>query len=369
MRKIQTHPNRRRSHSRSGLAPLEMVMLTPLLVLMGALMICFGDAALWKIRAQAAAHYQATQTESFRAAYYDANSPMNPRPVSWPGYANMGGEGRGDIDPQTNPDFLDQSPPNWSLPGGKGEALEGSSGGKTDEITYLNSRLRDSTGGDWGEKTLVVNRRMILQKGVHAGTAEITKTFPMLTRLLPNNGRFRVDHDMESLDGDWDFANLGLGWNGDRRAFHLYNDANQPNFSLDPSINSQLRDLWKRFNEAYRNLVKNTDPNLKYLDNDREWLIYHSRASRPPDYHVTPQNVREIDLSKYVTSGEYKRYLDRVRRVPRRMARDWLDTYSTEYGNRQDPNYTPKGPLKDSELLDRITVLSNFLNYLSTKGY
>ena len=89
MKKSDRRNRRATCHRRSGLAPLEMVLLTPFLVLMGALMICFGDAALWKIRAQSSVHYATTQYEPFRVAAFDTTSGFNPRPANWPGITSV----------------------------------------------------------------------------------------------------------------------------------------------------------------------------------------------------------------------------------------------------------------------------------------
>lgn len=321
-----------------------MVLLTPFLMLMAALMICFGDAALWKIRAQATVHYAGTQTEPFRGSQFDGASGLNPRPASWPRPASLGGRGGADIN--SVQDLF------WNQTGTEDTAaLQGSFGsGSTTTLVdpYMGNQF-------------VVNRTMIADRGVNAGAAAITKPFPMLTRILPPDGRFRVDLQSESLTGDWYFTNVGLGWNTDRRADHLYD--------IDPGKIPQLNQLWNDFLEAFNNLKSNpTKRDLDPLDDDPEWSIYHP-GSRPPDFHPPRPTGCEIDLLEYITSGDYEAYLQRIRRVPLRMAQAWYSTYHGEWSARQNPMYVPKGPLSDAELERRFNLLQDYTNRLRANGY
>lgn len=374
-------------------------MLTPLLVLMGALMICFGDAALWKIRAQATVHYASTQTESFRNSYH-AGFSVNARPANWPQPASLGGSGRKDIQEVKN-QFWNQTGRFDYV-----EALQGNVRGSRPERALLNSELRETNPSDinkpWGEQTLVVDRQFLAERGVHAGTADITKKFPMLTRLLPSDGKFRVDLESQTLTRDWYFSDLHLGWNGDRRARHLYNEFNEDHsriinnrYNLEPSKNGQLQNLWNRFDKSYKvlkdpsllasgdygGLFPNLSPEdyrnynkfaLDSLDNDRDWMPYHPNARRPPDFHPARPTGCELYLEKYIDfeTGPYRAYLASIRRVPMEMAMAWLGTYRSELDKRlKIPGYAPKGPLNNGQLDARIRNLENYIGLLRAYGY
>jgi hypothetical protein len=54
------------SCGRRGLAPLELTLTLPILVLMMALMINFGVVGVWKVRTQANARYAAWRTITAR---------------------------------------------------------------------------------------------------------------------------------------------------------------------------------------------------------------------------------------------------------------------------------------------------------------
>jgi hypothetical protein len=353
------------AHRRRGLAPLEMVLLTPFLVLMGALMICFGDAALWKIRAQSAVHYAGTQTESFRGAQF-AGFSANPRPASWPQPAALRGGGRGDITKVQ--DFIRKKT------GDKLNvaAVHGNQGSGSQALLVENVY----TGN-----RLTVNRQFLAEKGVHAGTADLTRNFPMLTRVLPNNGRYRIDHETQFLTRDWYFSDLGLGWNSDRRANHLYNQRSNDPYNLEPSKNSnpKLNQLWQKFDGrqsnvdgAFELLLANPDKaGLDPLDYDLDWLPY-TGSRVPPDFHPARPTGCELYLEDYIDfdNGGYRRYLASIRRVPMQMASRWLGTYKAELNARlKIPGYVPKGPLSIPELGARIKALEKYINLLRAAGF
>lgn len=330
-------------------------MLTPFLVLMGALMICFGDAALWKIRAQATVHYTSTQTESFRAGQHSGFSGLNPRPANWPQPASMGGQGGADLN-EVQDLFWNQTGPIDVA------ALQGDSG------SGRNATLTDPFMGN----RFTVDRQFMAERGVHQGTAAITKRFPMLTKVLPSDGTFRVDLQSEMLTRDWYYSDMNLGWNSDRRANHLYNQSYADPGNLDPSKNLQLQPLWTDFETAFNNLKSNPNKaDLDFLDNDQEWTIYHP-GSRPPDFHPPRPTGCVLEMEDYLNfdTGRYRAYLASIRRVPLRMARAWVGTYQAELEARLNiPGYVPKGPLSDSELDARIQNLESYIRLLQAAGY
>jgi hypothetical protein len=318
-----------------------MVLLTPFLVLMGALMICFGDAALWKIRAQTAVHYAGTQTESFRGSQF-AGFPPNPRPETWPSLGSMSGSGGRNVSSVQNL-FWNQSGPEDVA------ALQGNIGGGS-QTSLVDPYQNNQT---------VVNRQMFADRGVHAGAVSLTKQFPMLTRLLPSNGTYRVSLQSQFLTGDWYFSNLGLGGNESRRAARLY--------VIDPTRIPGVMALWQDFIADFRQLPT-VPPAINYLDNDAEWLIYHP-GGRPPDFYPPRPGGCELDLIPYSESSQFKGHLRQILLVPRNMAMAWRRVYLGELGARMNPDYTPKGPLSDDELKNRADILSSYISRLQAAGY
>lgn len=68
-----------RQHTRSGLAPLELVLALPLLLFVMALMVVFGNAAYWKIRGATVARHAVWNTRYPRTGHTEP-TPQNWRP-------------------------------------------------------------------------------------------------------------------------------------------------------------------------------------------------------------------------------------------------------------------------------------------------
>jgi len=353
-------------HRRSGLAPVELVMLSPLLAMMAALMICFADASLFKIRAQTNVHYAATQTESFRLSSFAlGNQQLNPQPNNWPIPGTIGGNGTQAL--QNVDNF-------WNLPGYPGsDALQGNSG--SGRITTLTNHYeqRQNVGNSF-----MVDRDFQLDQGMREGRVTIDRTFPMLQGMLPNNGQYSIDHDLEYLEGDWNYGNVGLQRNSPTNNGIVRTEEWRANdlYHIHPTELPQLSGYWSDFMNAFnqlRNLTNKRDttiPNtddLDALDADVEWTWY--RPGWPPNFHPHPSGC-EIDLEDYLASNAYPSYLSNIRRVPGRMCRSWQSVYGLELRNRQTiPNYAPMGPLSDQQLQDKLGQLDVFEQGLRTKGY
>lgn len=338
-------------HRRAGLAPLELVLFAPFLVLMAALMICFSDASLFKIRAQTAVHYAATQTEGVRGSQYSLQATnLNPRPDDWPEPGTISGDGTGS---------LANGPSSWNVPDnndywGRSNALQGS--------------LQEPVFG----KSLPVNREFFMEEGMRRGRVTRTRQYPMLQSILSDDGNYRIDHDFEYLQGDWDYGNIGHVANqpyggsvrtDQWRANTLYDISLMPDEvgveNLDEFLAlrealTNLQDLTNKNDTASRNV-----DDLDALDADWEWLDY--RAGWPPNFH--PHPVGCVDsFEEYRDSGALQGFLDRIQGVPRRMATSWKRTYEAELNQRRnDPDYIPRGPLSDAELQEKIDELKDFL--------
>jgi hypothetical protein len=357
---------RQAKHRRGGFAPMELVLLAPFLVFMAALMIDFADASLFKIRAQGNVHYAATQTEPFRASSFAlGNQQLNPQPQSWPTAGTIG---------SNNTQALQTVDNYWNQPGfPDSDALQGNSG--SGRITTLTNHYEQRT--DVGN-SFMVDRDFQLEEGMREGRVTIQRTYPMLQTILPNNGRYSIDHDYEFLEGDWNYGNVGLQRNSPTNNGSIRTEQWRANdlYHIHPTEMPQLFGYWSDFMTAFnalRALSNNRDtsvPNaddLDALDADVEWTWY--RPGWPRNFHVDPNRVCEIDLEDYLASGEYSAYLRRVRLVPKEMCRAWQGVYGRELSERQDPNYVPMGPLSDQQLQDKLDQLDVFEQGLRNKGY
>lgn len=342
------------SHPRAGLAPLELVLFAPFLLFMAALMICFSDASLFKIRAQTAAHYAATQTESLRNSNYALSATnINPQPDDWPEPGTITGGGTGS---------LSNVPQSWNVPDnydnwGRSNALQGS--------------LQEPVFG----KSLPVNREFYMENGMRRGRVTRTRQYPMLQSILSEDGNYRIDHDFDYLHGDWDYGNIGHVANqpyggsvrtDQWRANTLYDISLMPD-----EVGAQNLDEFLALQEALANLQaltnkidtasRNVD-DLDALDADWEWLDY--RTGWPPNFHPHPTGCVDT-FEEYRDSGQLQNFLNRIQNVPRRMATTWRSVYQRELNlRRSDPLYIPRGPLSDAELEQKIRELDQFLQNL-----
>lgn len=151
---------------RRGLAPLELVLALPILLMLMALMVNFGVIASWKVRALCIARHSAWGNRSPRST---ANFP---RPAGWPTTASSSIAG---LPPAAELDGPRTSLPPLGPPG----ALD------------PNTEVMEPT------------------LGLIEGRAGMVRQFPMLGTL----GQFHLDAQTELLDNSWDFQRMGLGAN------------------------------------------------------------------------------------------------------------------------------------------------------------
>ena len=72
-----------RTRMRNGLAPMEMVLVLPLLMILMATLMVFGYAAMWKLRTESASRDVAWTSR------FEQFANRNARPVEWPEQAGM----------------------------------------------------------------------------------------------------------------------------------------------------------------------------------------------------------------------------------------------------------------------------------------
>lgn len=304
--------------SRAGLAPLELTLSLPIMLFVMGLMIIVGTTASWKVR---------TVTNS-RQAVWRTIDPRDgeddPHSRGWPASARMeieSGSTPIDFDPYDVHDVV------------RGQPLSAPTG---EEIPVRES-LFD------------------MQAGLTLGVTEIERPFPVMGNMPPRQIHLLREHPL--LADRWQFREMGLRSNGQRRILFLYPA------DYGRSLNSEIQ----RFQEAALAIVQNPlNPILEMLDNDDELqnpvpsgLNYSPPygIGRAPDYHIPegsvrrlllrPDNVCSTDRSE-VQITLINPLVAATRRVPDRLTRDFLRMYRDhlEHIDRlqelyDDPNTSP----------------------------
>lgn len=171
---------------RAGLAPLELVGALPLMLFVMALMIVFGTAAAWKVRAHAVARQAQWRALAGRSGAND------PKPYGWPPSATM-------LSQPSSPAVLAGDP-------------------FAQFAVVRGPMLADPQTG----RTLGVNtRRLDMRGGLTEGVARLVRAWPLFGSLPPGRFTYVVRHVL--LDGTrWQYWMTGVSGNLGRRSPTLY---------------------------------------------------------------------------------------------------------------------------------------------------
>ena len=283
--------------SRAGLAPLELTLSLPIMLFVMGLMIIVGTTASWKVR---------TVTNSRQAVWRTIDprdGEEDPHSRGWPSNARMDleeGSSTIDFDPYDEHEVVRGQP------------------------------LRAPTG----EQLQVRESLFNMQAGMTNGVAALTRPFPVMGNMPPREINLLREHPL--LSGDWQFREMGLSSNAQRRILFLY----------PADYGRSLSRLVQRYHEAALAIVQNPlNPILETLDNDDELrnpvpsgLTYTPPygIGRAPDYHIPEGAVRGLLLNPdricSTSRGELSETLipplvSATRRVPSRLTRDFLRMY------------------------------------------
>ncbi len=235
------------SHSRAGLAPLELTLSLPIMLFVMGLMIIAGTTGAWKTRAVTNSRQAVWRTLWPRDGHQD------PNPRGWPQAATMiHDEARElmDVDPFVNHEVV------------RGQPLSAPT----------------------GESLTVEEGLFDMQEDVVHGFSEMERGYPVLGNM--GKGQIHLKREHPILDNRWQFREMGLSSNRQRRITFMY-----------PADNERaLSQLVQRYHDAALDIVYNSDnPALDTLDNDVELkahqpggLPYDSPygIGRAPDYHI-----------------------------------------------------------------------------------
>ncbi len=167
---MRIRANRPRGSSRDGLAPLEMVLALPILIIIMAFIINVGTGWAWKVRGLSVARHVAWSHRTERG--------MNQRPPYWPDDAGMSAGSPGPVE--------SLSDPRVDHPVVRGPML-GTIAVRRDLLDPANEELR--------------------------GNASMSRKFPLL-RQMPE---YHLRAHAKLLHNKWQFRNMGLDHNNERR--------------------------------------------------------------------------------------------------------------------------------------------------------
>ncbi len=283
--------------TRSGLAPLELTLSLPIMLFVMGLMIIVGTTASWKIRTVTNARQAVWRTIDPRDGEDDPHSR------GWPEDARM------ETEEGTSPISFD--------PYDEHEVVRG-------------QPLTAPTG----EQLQVRESLFNMQTGLINGVSELERPFPVMGNMPPRQIHLLREHPL--LSGDWQFREMGLRSNAQRRILFLY----------PADYGRSLSQFVNRYHEAALAIVQNPlNPILETLDNDDELrnpvpsgLTYNPPygIGRAPDYHVPERSPRGLLLNpdrvcstnrNELTQTVINPLVTETRRVPDRLARDFLRMY------------------------------------------
>ncbi len=253
---------------RRGLSTLEMVLSLPILLMLMALMINFGTAASWKVRALSASRDAAWSSRPPRSG------GTNPRPFYWPSDAGAGARGTADAE------VLDDS--RVDHPVARGPLPYG---------TRVDERLLDPT------------------RGMREGASDIRRSFPMLARM----GSYALRSRHPLLDDKWQYWRMGVrdySWTGPsnrgRRIPVIYDLPQAGGIYAQDYIEAVVAIYYAPFRAA-----------LRPLDRDEEFIEYSRRfdwGTGPPDFH--PRLSRFCSLDHDEAQERVTDLVDRIRGRP-----------------------------------------------------
>jgi hypothetical protein len=277
--------------SRPGLAPLELTLSLPILLVLMALMINFGVIGSWKVRTQGNAHYEAFRTLLVRTG--DANPPAD----NWPNAAQSSGSGYSlpTVAQLWDSDINTARPrANWA---------------RGPWLTAPNQAV-----------PVQVKGRLEFDTGVHAGTAGMRRQVPLL-RGAVTNGEFGFKLTQEMLDNRWQFHTMGIGDNRSSRARAWWAIEHNDLAALD----GQIATSKSRLDAAQQRLFSNPHPEFLYpLDQDIEFRIYTGNA---PNFYPQLPGGCSLDVTD-MQKNHVDPLVRNITNLPCSMSGSFLGLYS-----------------------------------------
>jgi hypothetical protein len=259
-------PDRRR-----GLAPLEMVLALPILLMITALMVNFAVVACWKVRALG------TSRQEVFASRWPRDPSSNPRPDNWLAGADSSVADAGTV-PEIDDPRLDQPVVRGQLP-----------------TVQVDRDLFDPT------------------RGLRQGRASVTRDFPLIRKM----GDFHLESRVTMLDDHWQYSRMGIPSTVHRRLPFIYT---MP-FEYDAGADSY--GLWKLIAShggyaAARGQFSGYD-GCQTIEKDQDFIQFGPLVGRnPQDFH--PRLQRFCSLEQQTADDRVQNLVDRIRGRKQRTA-------------------------------------------------
>ncbi|MFN0054424.1 MAG: hypothetical protein ACKV0T_19790 [Planctomycetales bacterium] len=309
-RRITTKRSRRR-----GLAPLELVLSLPFLMIMLAVIINFGIEVKWKLRGLTVSRQAVWRQRGGRSG------ASEPRPPAWPAEATLS------VTPAGPPDLFPNDP-------------------FAQYAVIRGPVLSDPQSQQPGSQLLVDTDLFDISGDLETGRAKIDRKLPLLAN------RFGVHFDLEHLllESRWRFQDTRLGANVSRRTPTLY--------QLPPTDEVQAKA--ERYRQAALAIMNSGQrPSFLSLDRDEE---FYMAGRAPPDFHPILQ-VGCSDNAFQIHEGPVRLLIDRVQGprgggrggVPQAMAEAFRALYQSLLNQ---PGGPPPG---FGDLQGKIDQLNQFL--------
>lgn len=282
-------PLRRREQAarlRRGLAPLEFVLWAPILLMVMALMVIFGNASVWKLRTAFVARHTAWESRPERIGAND------PAPLNW------------------NADVVNH------------ESQQGERIAQLDDPSIDQPVVR----GPMLDNVRVERDLLDPTQGVIDGRAEMTQHYPMLGKM----GQYDFEVSSPLLTGQFRYWEMGIPATIFRRIPFIYELP-----KAEAGLSQAFADA------AQRILSASFSSDLDPLDKDQD--IYEC-LGRYVDFHPRLQSFCQLD-AEWVGANRVGDVVDRiqgrrppsgVRSVAETMARFFADMYQQKLDQLQN---------------------------------
>jgi len=252
--------------SRAGLAPLELTLSLPIMLFVMALTVIVGTSASWKVRAVANARHSVWRQ-------------LTPR---------TGGE--------------DPFPRNWPANDATLDIAEGQSPLPVDPYREFEVVRGQPLTGQGGTRLEVRQSLFQMDDALDIGLAAIDRKYPMLGNLparpgQTEAGRLQMQREHPLLDDRWQFGDMGLPSNTERRVLFLYPE------DLERALSAEIN----RYHTAALAIVTSPDNGiLDTLDADADLrnhepggLTYQPPygIDQSPDYYLPTGQIRRVLLN------------------------------------------------------------------------
>jgi hypothetical protein len=335
---------------RRGLAPLEMVLVLPLLMFIMALMVNYATAACWKVRTLTAARQGMWRA---RMNYWRGDGDRHL--PDWPTEGRISLSGGA---PLTDIATL------WARPEIDKAFLRGP--------TIVNEGPYPDPGQSQGASIGVRARdNMSITAGVAEGQSRLARSLPLLKNMRMTReeasrvtgatardmGQFSYNLRHALVDNRWQFANMGYGWNWDRRSNGWYEIRNAGAWAQQQG----------RLQQADQNLRSFPSRDaLRVLDRDEELMQFFNSVPeycfrRPIGCSTDVTTVRLSIVNSVVASIQGSRGGGRDG-FPDCLARRFLSMYTQQLQTAQ--NQMPQDVATIARVTPLIQQLQQFIGSL-----